>query len=451
MAKLTFFAQSAKDVANEQASGERLLNCYPEQVAAGGRTAFALRSVLGQATFATTGAVLVRAMASVNNQLYAVVGGSLYHIDKNAVVTSLGTIADDVETTISGNGTNVTVCAGGNYYVYDGASVTTPGSGRFSSEGTVGFIDQYTIITEKSGNEFEWTTVAIPGTRNAANFATNEGDNDNILRVHADGPVLIFMGEKSIEMWQNTGASNENAFARLPGGVINQGCLGVNLSTKLDSGVFFVGDDKACYIFRGAGLETVSGPGVVSAIIAETPTHVFYYEDRGHKFACVRFDSRPAWCYDLTTGAWHERGTGTGAWEVVATVNVYGQWYCGLNTGQIYEMSRTNTDISQALQRKMVSRSIYMAGDQFSVSELECLARVGRSNLGSDATVTLRTSRNNGETWGAQITQSLGDQGDYDTRAVFRALGSYRSFTAELSTADAADITFYSDANVRLT
>ena len=453
MPKVTFVTQSSRTGDNVAYSAERLINLYPEGGPQGAKGALLLRSVLGEETFADLSTNVLRAMATVNGVIYAVGGGSLFSVSSSGTVSNLGSVTDDPITTIDGNGTSVVITAGGTYYVWDGSSLTTPTGGAFTSEGTVSYLDQRTIITEKDGDRFEWTDLADPTTRQALNVARNESKNDNTLRVLADRRELWFFGEESIEVWFNTGQSGADALERLNGGALETGTLGALLSVKLDGGIFFIGDDRVAYMTAGLGIQPVSTPAVNRDIEDSTPTHCFYYEDRGHKFCVIRFSDRPAWCYDVMTGLWHERSSGVnrGAWDVVSTTKAFGEWYSGTSTGDIYKMTRNNTDVMAALKRVAVSREFSVDGGQFSVSWLEWLGSIGGTDLGRDAQLMMRLSKDGGRTWSFERMISLGDLGEYDIRAVFRALGRYRRFNVEFSITEAAEISMYSDAHFEVT
>lgn len=356
-------------------------------------------------------------------------------------------------TSISGNNGNVAVASGGRYFVWDGTSLTQPSGGAFTGAGSVAFIDQDTIITEPEGRKFEWTSPADPKTRNALSFATKEARDDKIIRAVADRSYLYLMGETSIEVWRNTGASGAGRYVRLPGGVIDQGLKAYRLVKRFDQGVFFIGDDSVAYIMAGQQPVPVSTPSVHTDLQEATPTSCFYYEARGHKFCVIRFADRPSWVYDITTQLWHRRLSGVGlgtAWDVDEAVQAFGHWHCFTLLGQVDRLASIQTDRGATLRRWVVGKPIYNGGEQFSVSELEFLCRVGQSDIGRDARVMLRVSFDGGKTWSREITESLGDLGDYDARAKFYALGRGEQFTPELSISDPADITVYSDANVRL-
>ena len=452
MVKITFVTQSSRAADNIGFSPERLINFYPEPGPQGAKGALLLRSVLGQESFASLNVGILRAMEVVNGVIYAVGSGNLYSISSGGVVTEIGAVSDDLVTTISGNGSYVAVACGGNYYVWDGSSLTEPTGGRLSNEGTVSAIDTRTIITQKDGNEFEWTDLADPTSRQPLNYATNGSKNDNTLLVLADRRELWFFGDESTEIYYNTGQGGANAFARINGGALETGILDANLAVKMDAGIFFIADDKTVRITQGMTLAPVSTPAVNLAIKESTPTNCFYYEDMGHKFCVVRFSDRPAWVYDISIGLWHERSTGVahGAWEVVDTVQIGGDWYAGTNSGEIYKMVRNNADVNHPLKRTAISKSLYMDGNQFSVSEFELLGRVGESNLGRDAKVMLKISRDGGVTWEPERTRSMGDIGDRLQKIIWHGNGRGQEFTVDASITDEAELTLYSDANVKV-
>ncbi len=167
----------------------------------------------------------------------------------------------------------------------------------------------------------------------------------------------------------------------------------------------------------------------------------------------IRFSDRPAWVYDLTTQLWHRRQSGVEreAWGVQRMATAYGMWLGVDDFGAILELERSNTDRGMPLKRIMRGKPIYMDGRKFSVAEFEALCSVGESDLGRDAEIMLRWSRNGGKTWEGTQTGSLGDLGDYDVTVSFYGLGRGESFTPELSCTEESDIVFYSDANVRTT
>ncbi|MGB1390988.1 MAG: hypothetical protein ACPG61_19100, partial [Paracoccaceae bacterium] len=159
---------------------------------------------------------------------------------------------------------------------------------------------------------------------------------------------------------------------------------------------------------------------------------------------------RPSWCFDISTGEWHERAEGAehGPWTAVQAVKAYGKWLCGTDLGGIYHMTRNNTDIADELHRRAISRTL--ANDQglFIVDKLEFVGKVGRADLGRDPQMWIRISRDNGNTWGTEKRRSLGSLGDYQQRVTYRNLGQFRQATVEVNMSDPVDIPLNATASL---
>ncbi len=450
MAVLRFASQSSRRSDDPGQTPERLVNLYPQPGAENSKAGFPLRSVLGLTLFADLGITLTRAIHPANGSLWVAGSGNLWEITSAGVKTNRGTINDSSETFISANGTKITVCAGGTYYVWDGSTLDTITGGAITTESTVDFHAQYTLLTESTSGKFEWTDLADPKTRDGLNFATAESHNDNLLRVVVNGREVWLFGTESTEVWYNTSASGANAFKRLPGAAVKRGIKAAGLAVQMAERVFGVDDKGVAFQSDGLTLIPISTPPVEVAISASTPTHCFTYSDEGHEFFVIRFSDRPAWCFDVKTRRWHERGSGPtwNEWEVIATASLNGTWY-GVNTlGKIYSMSRTNDDAGAELSRMAQSAALYEGGQFFSIHRFELLGEVGTADIGRAITVALQVSRNGGLTWEPEISRSFGKIGQYHQRAIWNALGGSEQMAGRVVITDAADVNIYSNVNV---
>ena len=440
---IEFIGATRQDGDNIAASPARLLNLYRERV--GDRTV--LKGVPGQVSFADLNDVLGRQIAEVNSTLYAVSGGALYEIASDGTAANLGVIADDEETFITGYAANVAIAAGGNYYVWDGSALSTVTGGAFTDIGSVTFVGGYVVLTEKNGSRFQWSDLQDPSTLDPINFATAEAEDDILRRAMSLKGNLYLFGRESTEIWALTGGSNANAFGRLAGGVIDRGILGANLAASFGEGLFFVGDDGIAYVLADTRPVPVSVRGFETAVQEETPTDCFYYEDEGHKFCVVRFAERPSWVYDISSGEWHERAVGNDldAWNVVGAAKAYGKWR-GINVlSGVVTLEGVN-DLGATILKRAVSTTFEANENRFRVSRLVVRARTGFSDLGRDMQLLAKFSRDRGVTWGATKARSLGDQGEYETRAVWRSQGQFRSLTMELTLGDNVNAPIYTDA-----
>jgi hypothetical protein len=470
MASVEFVGQSSRDAANPQAATSRLLNCYREP--SQGRTPYVIKSVLGMLEIGTLPGTFARAAERSTGRSFIIFGGKLYYVRGDGTYIEFADVPDSVDSSISSNNDVVTFVAGGRYYTLVGYDVDEPTDGAFGTYGSVTFMGQRTILTERNGRRVQWSAVADPQTLDGLDFATTEQRDDNIIRALPIGPELWMFKETCIERWYQT----DTGFAYIPGSLLDVGLLSFPLLTAIQSGAFFVGTDGKVYVAAG-GLKPVSTPAVENAISTQQPISAFYYQDRGHEFCCITFAEGPAWCYDLTMGEWHERGQGSeiGPWLVALTWKNGGVWQYITNNGSFGRLRRVPTDLGGVLMRKMVSRTLQQEGKRFRVPELRFQGMVGADNpdrtldelddvlrvsgdnvlrvsgdgvlLVTEAEgintpqVMLRVSGDHGQTWGQPRTQSLGDLGAYKTQIVYRALGQFRALTVELSCADEIDWT----------
>lgn len=442
MPMLEFVGQSARDADNLRANPSRLVNLYREPVDPGDK--YALKSVLGTTEFADVGGVFVRAMAEVEGSIYALANLALQKIDTDGTVTSLGVTLDDANASVAGNNGNVTAVIGGAYYLWDGATLTNPVAGAFSSFGALEYLGNYTILTELNGRRFQWSGVADPTDLPGLSFSTADGRDDNIIRPLALNGQLYLLKAGSIEVWYLTGEAGALAFERQVGGVMDVGLKSFGLVARFDGGAFMVGDDNRAHILAGQ-LQPVSTPAVETAIKTCNPQDCLTYDDEGHTFCVITFEDCPAWVYDVSTGEWHERAEGSGLshWPVSTSARMDGEWYLGKDGGKIMHLERNNSDDGGPLVRLARSRVLYMDGSRFTVSEVEIFPRVGFDA----ATVELSVSRDGGIVWGSPKARSW-EVGEYSKRINWRNLGQFRQAAIEIRMTDPVDVPISSQARV---
>lgn len=467
--QLEFVGQSSQDPDNRPANPSRLVNCYRERV--GGRSEYVIKSCLGTELAASFVSVIMRALGNVGGKLYAVHGGALRIAHENGQTEFLGKV-DVGESSISGNNGKVTVCAGGKYYVFDGDKLTEPSGGAFRDFGSVTFMGQYTILTERNGRRVQWSGLANPTTLDALDWATAEQFDDNIIRALPVGNELWIFKESSTERW-SVGSDGPTSIG---GATIGVGLKGFDLITPIQNGVFFIGSDGKAYTAAGGAIQPESTVPVETSIQSQKPQRAFYYQDEGHEFCVITFADRPAWVFDLSLGEWHERGdaSGEGAWPIKACVGAYGAFYAGDDMGRIYKLARTNMDDGVPMVRRMVSRTFQNEGRRFKVNRLQFQGRVGWGSVDPkldqspdalevaydalaadsgalkvaditprrDPLVMLRVSGDHGQSFGKIRSKSIGQLGEYDTQIVWRALGQFRAFTVELTCSEPLDVPF---------
>lgn len=448
--RVEFVGQSTRDATNPQQAPGRLVNLFREPSMGGG---FLLRSVPGMALLASLGVTFMRALSYYGTGLLAVAGNGIWSISTGGTVTRLATITDAVEAGLSENTSIATIVANGLYYTWNGTTLTNVVPGAFTSIGSVAYIGNYTLLTEKNGRRFTWSNLADPGTFNALNFATAEITKDPVLRVMVVGDTVLLLKSTGFERWGVTGSAGAAAFSRLTGAMVETGLAEYGLVANFPNGMAMVGADGRVHIWNGAALTPISTPPVESALATYDAVTVFYYELRGHGFICISFRDCPAWCYDIAMGEWHERVQSDGAWLARFAVRIANTWYLGCEDGKIATMTAACTDFGSNLVRKAVSR-VLDVGRRFNIANIEAFPRKAldmQVTGGSDpATVTLKTSKD-GMIFGAARDRQVGVAGQYETRLTWRNLGQFRRAVVELSTSAAAELPISTELDVTLT
>jgi len=478
MPLIEFVGQSSSDADNGAANTSRLVNCYREPVDAGGRSRMAIKSVLGQEDYATVDAVSVQAMTAIGGVLHVVCGGKLFRIVSSGDGGELGSVIWSENSAISSNTGQVTITAGGRYFLWTGTAMTEPTAGAFSAFGSVDYLGGYTILTELDGRRVQWSDLADPSDLPGLNFATAETTDEAIIRAFQIGGVLFVFKENGYERWGITGEAGAGAFARLPGAEREIGLKSFNLISRIPDGAFFVGSDGRAYIAYGGEPAPISTPSVETAIHYLGPQRCFFFEDEGHAFCAITFDQGYAWVFDIATREWHERSESGGIWPVAATAKIGGVWFGARDDGRVVKFTRNNRDLGLPLIRVITSRALYMS-EPFTVASVEFFGRIGieaevrRVLLDTtgdpelletgfdtvlevdgydvDPGLVLEVSGDGGHTFGRQRVLTFGRPGDYKARMIARALGQFRRpMVARLTMASPTETPIYADAEVVL-
>lgn len=456
--KVIFAAESNAQDRALQNTGERLVNMYPEPVSQEARSPLLLWNVPGMQTFTSAGTAYdfldllnvqggMTYLATTSSATNTQIGGLL----SNGFLgpgPSTGQAPDNNEILVEGQN-DIYFCQNGVLRRWQidpvGATIVGMTGGAFSNDhSSVTVLSGYVITSQRigatTGRLFQWALEG--GALDALNVATKEGRSDRIVRVMASQGRLYVMGERSFEVWYLTGQAGPAAFERVPGAVFDVGLRGLKLACEYEDRIWFLTDDGAFASLDGISVSPIRSPLLSEALAEGTPTAVFPYEDRGHKFVCIRFSDRPAVCYDLTTGLFHERSTGTalGAWDIVDTAPGYGKWHgyrsgSGALTFTRNAVDEASNGVAEApLTRTIRSRPLELDGEIFRVPSLTL--RLQPTDTAFD--VTMKHSRDGGKTWTAGRTKSVATTSETG-RLRFNSLGRARLFQVEVTMDDEAE------------
>lgn len=322
----------------------------------------------------------------------------------------------------------------------------------YSSAGTV-----QQVIARARG---QWFCSALTDSQSIAalDYANAESNPDPLLRIVVSNHEIMLFGTRSVEFWQDTGAS-PFPFERVNGALMERGCAAALSPAKLDNSVFWLGEDKAIYRVQGYQPQRVSTPAVEEVLRAASDVSDAFavtYSQSGHAFYVLTLPSYTATegrtlVYDASTNLWHERQSGTtteyAAWNVNCVAVAWNKVLAGTSSGAIVELDMdTYTDAGSTIRRVAVTPPIYPDGKRAIMTEveLECELGVGlNTGQGSDPTMVLRWSNDGGSTWSNPRSESLGVTGERFKRVNYHRLGTFRQRELEFSISDPVKVAIW--------
>jgi len=316
---------------------------------------------------------------------------------------------------------------------------------------SVVFIDGYFLLSQTDTDRF-WLTGLYDGTTiDPSDFATAEGDPDRIQALIADQRELFMFGERTLEVWYNSG-DTDNTFQRFQGGFKQTGCVAKFSPARVDNNIYWLSRDE-----RGQGQVVKLGegyaPSVVSspAIAYQISTYSkiddafgYAYQHEGHEFYVITFPTaKVTWVYDASTQEWHKRGhtidsTFPNRERYNCHVFAFGEHLFGdFSSGAIYKLDSTvGTIDSTRIPRERTSATIGEEESRIRISslQLDMEEGIGDPNVSTDTSMWMSWSKDGGHVYSDEISRSAGDSGDYKRRLMWRRLGHARNWTFKLRT-----------------
>jgi hypothetical protein len=433
-------------------------------------------------TVATVAVGVVTGLTTVSNGVYTIVPGT------------------PSNTTTSGNGTGLTLTLTfgtgtgntGSYVVSGSQTVTSrtmyalnfsvlPATdGAFSGADVVDIVDNY-FVYNRPGTQQWGSTSPLSPISSALAFSSKDGAPDNLISMIVDHREVYLLGEASSEVWVDSGLF-PFAFQRIPGTSTQHGIAAKFSVARLGNSFAYLSKnirgDGQIMMMNGYMPTRISNHAVENSIEGAdiSDARAWTYLIEGHEVYVVSFPGLDlTWAYDIASGMWHK-------WLWVDSNNVFhrhrgnchshfsnmslvGDW----ENGQIYMLDpNTYTDNGNEIRR--VRRAPHLVSDfqrQF-FSELQILfqpgvglsgnitgatsptnavagiavagiAIAGKSTIvtqGANPQAMLRWSNDGGSTWSNEHWASIGVQGRYKNRAIWRRLGQARDRVYEVVVTD---------------
>lgn len=440
---------------------QRSVNLYAEKDESGtGKNVAALIGTPGLRLLATLGGSGgVRAVwTPTTGDMIAVQGASVYRVSSAWSATLLGTIGTTSgPVSISDNGLVAVIVDGSTagWVVTLSTSVLTQITDPdFYGADKVDYLDDRFVFNRPGTGQF-YIAGFGDTTFDALDFASAEGSPDNIVSFIVDHRQVLFFGEQSGELFENTG--NATFPIERAGNVfIEQGCAAAFGIAKIDNTVFWIGGNKtgSGIIWRldGARPVRISTHAIEFAIQSYSTLadcSAYAYQQDGHSFVVFSFPTAgKTWVFDASTSLWHERAylnpaTGTlgrhrsNCHAFFAGLHVVGDW----ENGKLYALDLDYfTDNGDPLPRIRAAAHI-SDGDykriRFDALQIDFEAGTGtQTGQGVDPQAMLDWSDDGGHTWSSEHWRDIGAVGKYKNKARWRQLGQAKDRAYRVTVTD---------------
>lgn len=318
------------------------------------------------------------------------------------------------------------------YQVFGASNVT----------GTAGcYLDGYFIILRPNSNQINVSGLLDGTSWGDMDFAIRSGGQDRLVTIFADHQELWLMGQKTIEVWYNSGAAGF-PFERIQGSFIDEGIIAQWSVAKVDGAiVWLAGDDRGVgWVMAATGyqpvrISTFAVEYAISQYATITDAIAYTYVEKGHSFYVLTFPTANAtWVYDLTMKQWHQRMEGATSNKAPGQFHATtfgGVHFTGsYSSGKIYKQSINYfTDDGATIRR---TRSApYVSDDlqwvRYNSLQLDMqMGVVPAVGPGSAPVVTLNVSNDGGYTFGPNRNMAAGTINQFTKRAYWMQLGRSR-------------------------
>lgn len=432
---------------------QRTLNFYPQVVESGNTPQVsALLPTPGLVKrFEFSGAI--RGLYALNDAVLVVAGQTLYRIDKNNTVKQVGAITGTDIVYFADNSIHVMIVSNGAYR-YDirqeiliSISIGT-GTG-FLGASDVTLLDSRLVWTVPGSGQIQWSTLLDTSTT-GLNYATAEAKSDNLVRTIAVNGQLWLIGEKTTEVWMSTG-NPDLPFQRMSGAFIPAGCAAKSSVCVFGGGLVWLtsSDHGQSQIVLTQGYQTqrISNHAIESEIASYyrvDDAYSFAYQQDGHAFLMMSFPTaKKTWCYDATTGMWHERSyynlTEYQHEHHRAMTHVFfnGEHLVGdRSNGIVYRLCPDcSTDNLEPILRERITPVINPQGSQLIFDAVELILQTGQQE-NTKPVIRLDWSDDRGKSWSKDRVLDFGAIGEFNKRTVFNRLGQSRNRVFRLRISD---------------
>lgn len=453
-----------------QNNAQQLVNWYVEGDETGGKFAAILRPTPGLKAVTASGWTpanydSVRGLVDHRGILYGVLSdatgssllswtrsGSTYTatvIDSTTITTSSGLVR------IAAANHQIMIVDGTNGYIYDIDDATfakITDTDFPSSPADVTYQDGYFIVVDNSDHKFYISALNEGRDWDALDFASATAHPDKLVGCISDHREVWLFGEKSTEIWFNSGNATF-PFERRPGVLLHKGLAARDSLVRADNSLYWLARDEAgqAIVVRADGYtpKIISSVAVSQAIESYTTisdAFGYHYMLGSNAFYVLTFPTeQKTWMYNANNGTWCELRSLDGTEDTRHRSNTYafsqGKHVVGdFESGSLFELDEdTYTDNSDRIRRVRRTPHLNQGNNLISLYNLTLEIEPGVGNYsgdGVDPEVMLRISKDGGHTWGNEMRRKMGVPGEYLKRVKWDSLGQARNWAFEFVVTD---------------
>lgn len=365
-------------------SSQSSVNLYVD-VQQSGRTPGSLMPWPGEKNFLNNSSEGNRGLAVYKNELYQVAGNSLYKISSDGISNKVGTIPDTKRCDFVEDSNNLIIRTDTRTVIYNGSTVSEITDTDLVRGKTLAYLNTQ-VIYQGEGDQFAVSDAGNPSSISGLNYGSAETVGDNLLQVYSFQERLYLAGERSIEVWYNTGVGNP-PFSRIQGSSANVGVSGSYTMANSENQLYFLSGNGVVYRTSSYQPENITPSSIAKTIrdqgnLGEAVGKIIKLDSQS--FYILQLENITL-CYSEQTNQWTSISTG----QNIGKHLFYDYAYCYGNhyvadrrNGNVYQWDfDTNTSNGNYLIRQRDTAPISSLGRRLNMRRIELQLETGTGNL----------------------------------------------------------------------
>jgi len=331
------------------------------------------------------------------------------------------------------------ILSGGQIYVSTGTAIAQATDADYathlSNHSQTDFLDIASIgqrLLFIYGSRLGWSdTLDFNNTATTYFLTTEDSPDANVGLSVLNARVYVF-GTETTQVFVQTGQEGAAAFRPQVGSTIQRGCLSKHTIQQLDNTLFWVGDDYNVYRLNGLTPQLLSKPWLSRKLRAENIADLVAtrMEFEGHSFYILN-GANGCYVFDALTGEWFLwKSYGQNTLEWAQIVEASGSHFAISRLGSSFvQLGREfATDLGVEIVLEWTAH-LPVLGGRKAIPSIRVDGTKGRgsaADVNADAFISMALSKDNGITVGNYRPHSIGKQGEYRKRAIWRQNGRAR-------------------------